>query len=117
MEAKSFLPKLPRILQAMNEMGIHLRLGTGWEWDKECDLSRPSLHLGDIFNFIVCCLRFRILCIQICGNLLQKEKSSNFVDIQWKVCCFDPVVSSGAVYEICSIRCTFFHCNIEIVNN
>lgn len=39
------------------------------------------------------------------------------MDIKWKVCCFDLVVSSGAVYEICSIRCTFCHCNIEIVNN
>lgn len=53
----------------------------------------------------------------IMANLLQKKKKSNFVDMKWKVCCFDLVVSSGAVYEICSIRCTFFHCNIEIVNN
>lgn len=37
MEAKSLLPKLPRIIQAINEMGIsfNLSLGVGEGWDKE----------------------------------------------------------------------------------
>lgn len=120
MEAKSLLPKLPRILQAINEMGIsfNLSLGVGEGWDKEWDLPRPLLCLGDIFYFTVdastskfCGLKFDH------GESTSKGKESNFVDIKWKVCCFNLVVSSGAVDEICPIRCTFFHCNIEIVNN
>lgn len=37
MEAKSLLPELPRIIQAINEMGIsfNLSLGVGEGWDKE----------------------------------------------------------------------------------
>lgn len=45
MEAKSFLPKLPRILQAINEMGIpfNLRRWVGQGWDTERDLPRSLL--------------------------------------------------------------------------
>ena len=45
MEAKSFLPKLPRILQAINEMGIpfNLRRRVGQGWDTERDLPRSLL--------------------------------------------------------------------------
>lgn len=55
MEAKSLLPKLPRIKQAINEMGIsfNLNLRVGEGWDKERDSPRPLLCLGDIFYFTV----------------------------------------------------------------
>ena len=45
MEAKCFLPKLPRILQAINVMGIpfNLRRWVGQGWDMERDLPRSLL--------------------------------------------------------------------------
>lgn len=84
--------------------------GRGW-WDKDLDWPRPLLYLGDFFflNFIVDAKTSRFCIFTLdCGKSVQMERKSKSVDIKRKVCHFDPVVFSGAVYEICSIRCTFF---------
>lgn len=46
--------------------------GAGWEWDKERDLSRLSLYLGDIVLFDAYTSEFCVF--QSVANLLQKEK-------------------------------------------
>lgn len=56
MEAKSFLPKLPRIIRAINEMGVPFNLrggGVGVGQEQEQDLPRPLWYLGDVFYFTV----------------------------------------------------------------
>lgn len=79
MEAKSLLPKLPRIIQAINEKGISFNLslgmGEGGTRNKTClDL---CCVLGTFFiSLLMLQLRNSVYSNLIVANLLQKEKNN-----------------------------------------